>query len=249
MVIAEAVTEFSQGQRDATAREEVQRLGFLAHELRNGLASAAAAHRIVQRGLVGVGGSTSHLLEEALKRMKDIIDRSLSEVRLRGEPTIERRRSRVIDLVGEVEILLEFEANARSVHLHIEVAPDLIIDVDRHLVLSAISNLVQNAIKFTVINGNVWVRSKAVDNRVLIEIEDECGGLPPGKIEELFQPFTQKGTDKKGLGLGLSISKRAVELNDGNVTARDLPGKGCIFTINLPQAFALPGEAEGRPLL
>ena len=100
----------------------------------------------------------------------------------------------------------------------------------------ALSNLVQNAIKFTKADGNVWIRGRNVTGRVLIEVEDECGGLPPGKVEELFLPFSQKGTDRTGVGLGLSISKHAISLNDGQVSARDLPRKGCIFTIDLPRA-------------
>ena len=244
VAIAEAVTEFSHGQRDTAATEEVERLGFLAHEMRNALGNAAAAHQMILKGMVGVGGSTSQLLGDALRRMKDIIDRSLSEVRLRGEHTVELRRCRVIDIVGEVEATGLLEALPRSIQLHIEVSPDLIVEVDRHLVVSALSNLVQNAIKFTAINGNVWIRGTAVSDRVLIEIEDQCGGLPAGKIEELFRPFTQKGTDRTGLGLGLSISRRAIALNEGQVSARDLPGKGCIFTIDLPRAHAITGQGE-----
>ncbi len=244
VAIAEAVTEFSQGQRDATAREEVQRLGFLAHEMRNALSNAVAAHHLIKKGVVGFCGSTSRVLEDALSRMKDIIDQSLSEVRLRGDQTVERLRWRVIDLVGEVEATATFEASARAVQLNMEVAPELEIDADRHLVVSAISNLVQNAVKFTRLNGNVWIRGTCVEGRVLLEIEDECGGFPPGSIEELFRPFSQTGTDRTGVGLGLLITRRALSLNDGQVSARDIPGKGCVFTIDLPRAPALPRERE-----
>ncbi len=242
IAIAEAVTEFSGAQRDSTTREEVQRLGFLAHEMRNALSNAAAAHQMIKKGIVGLGGSTNQILEDAFQRMKDIIDRSLSEVRLRGEPCVEPRRWRVVDLAGEVEATGVFEADARSIQLHIEVAPDLYIEADRHLVVSALSNLVQNAIKFTKPNGNVWIRGKAALDRILIEVEDECGGLPPGKIEELFRPYTQKGEDRTGLGLGLSISRRAVSLNDGQISAQDIPAQGCIFTIDLPRSNAMPEE-------
>ena len=132
--------------------------------------------------------------------------------------------------------------------MHVSVAPDLIVLADRHLMVSALSNLVQNAIKFTIPEGTVWIRANAKEDRVLIEVEDQCGGLPEGKIEALFKPFIQKGTDKSGIGLGLSISRRSIELSDGHLTANDLPGRGCIFTINLPRIASLPGEAEGEPV-
>jgi signal transduction histidine kinase len=79
------------------------------------------------------------------------------------------------------------------------------------------------------------LKAHAIADRVVIEIEDECGGLPPGKAEELFQPFMQRAADRSGLGLGLSISNRGVEANGGRLHVRDLPGKGCIFTIDLPR--------------
>jgi signal transduction histidine kinase len=82
----------------------------------------------------------------------------------------------------------------------------------------------------------VSLRTLASGDRVLIEIEDECGGLPPGKAEELFLPFSQRATDRSGLGLGLAISRRAVEQSGGSIRVRDLPGKGCLFTIDIPLA-------------
>jgi len=84
VAIAEAVTEFNRGQDDIITQNEVQRLGVLAHELRNSLATVAAAHRMIKSGMAGVGESTNKVLEEALNRMKEIIDDSLSEVQLRA---------------------------------------------------------------------------------------------------------------------------------------------------------------------
>jgi signal transduction histidine kinase len=66
-------------------------------------------------------------------------------------------------------------------------------------------------------------------------VADKCGGLPPGKVEEMFRPFTQQGSDKTGVGLGLSISRRSVEANGGVLSVRDMPGDGCVFTIDLPR--------------
>jgi signal transduction histidine kinase len=103
---------------------------------------------------------------------------------------------------------------------------------------SAVSNLLQNAFKFSRRNGTVSLTARAVGNRILIEVEDACGGLPDGKIEELFRPFKQRSSDRSGLGLGLSITRRAVEANDGTLKARSVAGKGCVFTIDLPRSAA-----------
>jgi signal transduction histidine kinase len=79
----------------------------------------------------------------------------------------------------------------------------------------------------------------AVAGRILVDVCDNCGGLPAGDHEAMFRPFIQSETDKQGLGLGLSISRRSVEANGGKLSVRDVPGVGCIFTIDLPR-LALP---------
>jgi len=70
---------------------------------------------------------------------------------------------------------------------------------------------------------------------VLIEVQDECGGLPGGDITEIFRPFEQRSANRAGLGLGLAFSRTAIEANHGRIYARNLPGIGCIFTVDLPR--------------
>ena len=82
------------------------------------------------------------------------------------------------------------------------------MEVDRQIVAGAIANLMQNAFKFTRQGGHVSLRTSVTEDRVLIEVEDQCGGLPPGKAEELFDAFQQRGEDRSGLGLGLFISRK-----------------------------------------
>jgi len=80
-----------------------------------------------------------------------------------------------------------------------------------------------------------------LSDRILIDVKDHCGGLPAGDAERMFQPFTQNGADKTGLGLGLSIARRSVEGSNGTLSVRDVPGTGCIFTVSLPR-YAVPAE-------
>lgn len=234
--IAWAVTEFDYKKEEATQRNELQRLGFLAHEMRNALNTATMAYRMIKQGVVGAGGSTSQLLDDAHKRLRDIIERSLSEVRLRSNPTIELENLPLLPLMSEVEVSSSFEAIARAVEVRVSVPANLEVNADRHLLGSALTNLLQNAIKFTSRGSTVWVSAKVRGDQVLIEVEDQCGGLHKDKIEELFKPFVQKGGDLSGIGLGLAIARRAVELNKGKLSARNVPGKGCVFSIELPRA-------------
>ena len=121
------------------------------------------------------------------------------------------------------------------------------INADRQLLASAVSNLLQNAFKFTHSGGHVALRAQKKMDRVFIEIEDECGGLPAGQTEELFRTFGRRHADKTGLGLGLAISRRSVTVNGGELQVKNMPGKGCIFSIDLAAgvlAAATPPRAE-----
>ena len=66
----------------------------------------------------------------------------------------------------------------------------------------------------------------------------DFGGLPNGDAEKMFSPFTQRGDDRSGLGLGLSIARQSIAADDGQIMVENFPGTGCAFTISLPRRFA-----------
>jgi signal transduction histidine kinase len=139
----------------------------------------------------------------------------------------------------EVSVAANLHAEDRDIRLTVtSVDPALAVTADPHLLASAVMNLLQNAFKYTPAKGSVALRTQADKGRVLIEIEDECGGLTQHETEEeMFRSFgDRRKTDRSGLGLGLAISRRAVQACGGEIRSRDLPGKGCVFTIDLPSA-------------
>lgn len=232
IAIAEAVTGFTQ-RAIIENIDSTKRIGFLVHELRNSLAAALIAHSMVKKGIVDADGSTNALLERNLNRMRDLLDRSFAAVRMQHDKVVAPQRALLLDIAGEVEATASEEARSRGLTIKVEVAPQLQITVDRNYLVSALSNLVQNAIKYSRPGGTIRIRSRETEKHAMLDVEDQCGGLPKGKAEELFKPFTQKGFVRTGLGLGLAISRQAVEMNGGTLTVRDLPGKGCVFTITL----------------
>ena len=234
--IAQAVTEFARQRDTSVADHGTERQAFFVHELRNRLGNAMLAYEILKTGTVGIGGSTGGILGKNLVALRDLIDRSLAELRLEAG-LHHREHVPVTELMEEVEVAAMIEANSRGLQLTVTaVEPGPAIDVDRQLIAAALANLLQNAFKFSPRTGNIILRTDTATarGRVLIEVEDECGGLPPGKAEDLFLPFEQRGADRSGLGLGLAIARESVETNGGELRARNLPGRGCIFTIGLP---------------
>lgn len=235
-VTAAAVGEYGRIRERSISSEGTERMGMLAHELRNLLSTAVLSYESVRSGRVAVDGSTGAVLGRSLRGLREVIDRSLAEVRLGSGPPV-RERTLVAELVEEIEIAATLDAKARGVDLTVApVAHGLEIEVDRQLLASALSNLLQNAFKFTPRGGRVSLATRAENERVLFEIADECGGLAPGVAENLFRPFERRGSDRTGLGLGLTISQRCVEANGGMLHVRSLPGTGCVFTADLPAA-------------
>jgi len=235
--IADSVTEFSR-QREATLlaggrARAAEDLGLFAHELRNLLATATLAYEAVRTGGVGVSGSTGAMLGRSLTSLRHLVHRSLAAVRLEVGVELPERVV-VAELIEEIEVDSLLEARAKGLQLTIE-APDrtTVVVADRQILASVIANLVQNALKCTRPGSHVILRSSATGDRVRIEVEDECGGLPPGKIDTLFTPFEQRGADRSGLGLGLAICARGTRAIGGTLSVRDKPGTGCVFSVEL----------------
>ncbi len=212
--IAHSVTEYERRRDESLAYNGTERLGILAHELRNRLTAATLAFSILQEGTVGVGGSTGAVLGRSLRALRVLVDNALASVRLEAGLRQGERIS-VPHLVAEVEVEATMGAKAASVELAISpVEADLEVEADPQILSAAISNLLQNAFKFSRRPGHVSMRTTATPDHVRIEVEDECGGLPPGSAERLFRPFEPRGK-KTGLGLGLSISRTGVEAMGG----------------------------------
>jgi signal transduction histidine kinase/ActR/RegA family two-component response regulator len=238
--IADAVTEFTLQHDTFVAEEAVQamneRLAFLAHELRNLIQTATLAFTAVKSGKVALTGATGSLLEHSLIAMHGLVNHSLAEARVTAGMPARFERISLVDFIRQVKLSATLEAQIRGCSFTAsDVDPTLAVDADRDLLLSAVGNLLQNAFKFTGDHTQVSVHAYAAANRILIDIEDHCGGLPSGYAEKMFNPFTQGGPDKSGLGIGLAIARRSVEAMNGILSVRDVPGSGCIFTVDLPR--------------
>jgi signal transduction histidine kinase len=238
--IAVAVTEFArQGEvaredHDASAVNE--RLGMLAHEMRNHLNTTILAITAIKMGSVGFGGATSGALDRSLIGMRTLIDRTLTEVRLAGGAKPLWETIEIGPFIEEVRVSAALEATQKGCVLDVlPIEPGLVVHADRHILASAVSNLLQNAFKFTHHGTAVTLRVHASDGRVLIEVEDECGGLAKDIEKQIFRPFDQRSADRSGVGLGLSLSRHGVESLGGALTVRNLPGRGCVFAIDLPR--------------
>jgi signal transduction histidine kinase len=199
--IALAVTEYNH-QRDTLVADRQakafnEQLGNFAHELRNELNSATLALSAIRAGNVGLSGATGSVLDRSLVGMRNLIDRSLSQVRMTSGLPIEHAIFSLADFIEEARLAASLEAEIKGCTLTVTaVDPLLAVAADRDLLFSALGNLLQNAFKFTLPQTEVTLNAYAAADDVLVEVLDHCGGLPVGAADIMFRPFTQSGDDR-----------------------------------------------------
>jgi signal transduction histidine kinase len=232
-------------------RHKDEFLAMLAHELRNPLAPIRNAVHLMKM---------KSLQDPQLLLARDIIDRQLLQLsRLvddlldvsritRGKINLARQRVELHELVERAVETITPAIEARGHTLTVEV-PDrpLAIYGDPMRLTQALGNVLGNAAKYTETGGHITVRARRRRRDVEISVRDTGIGIMPEVLPCIFDLFTQidqpNGRPQGGLGIGLALVRRLVEMHGGTVTASsDGPGKGCDFLIRLPLSIERADE-------
>jgi PAS domain S-box-containing protein len=259
--------------RDVTARrradealKEANRnkdefLALLAHELRNPLAPIRNSLQVMR--LAGENGEVlawvRGIMERQLGHMVRLIDDLLDVSRItRGK--VELRRA-LLDVSQVVETALETSRpliEAAAHRLDVKLPPRaLLLDGDLTRLAQVVSNLLNNAAKYTPSGGRIELAVESRDREAILSVRDDGIGIPPDQIERIFEMFTQVDRNRDraqgGLGIGLTLVRKLVEMHGGTVEARsEGEDKGSEFVIRLPLApddMGLDGYAgHGRTL-
>jgi signal transduction histidine kinase/ActR/RegA family two-component response regulator len=239
--------------RDADRRKD-EFLAVLAHELRNPLAPIRNALHIMRLtggrnpGSDGVG----EMIERQVNHMVRLVDDLLEVSRVtRGK--IELRKSR-IDVATVVRNAIEtsrpvLESAGHALELDLPESP-LVLEGDLVRLTQIVANLLNNAAKYTPAGGRIAVRARRDGRHAVVAVADTGIGIPPDMLRRVFEPFAQvdqhASRAQGGLGIGLTLVKRLVELHGGSVHAQSAgEGRGSEFVIRLP--LAAGAAAEGRP--
>ncbi len=217
-------------------------LAMLAHELRNPLAPIANAVALLRRtGAQADLGWCLEVIDRQTMHLTRLVDDLLDVSRIsRG---IIELRPAPMDVADMVTRALEasrpaIEARRHGLHVRLPRTP-LRIHGDLVRLTQAVSNLLTNAAKFTDEGGRIWLTLEATADGVVIRVRDSGRGLDQAQIASIFDLFYQVDSSiartEGGLGIGLSLAKRLVEMHGGTIGVRsDGPGKGSEFSIRLP---------------
>jgi signal transduction histidine kinase len=236
--VAHAVSEYSR-QRDAELlRQANEHFAFIAHELRDPISSATMAFDILKSEVeLPAESHAVGAVERGLKRTTELIEQTLRVARVASGIELRRQWTTLGALFADVELGATPEARSKGVELRLVIEKDERVSLDVRLVRSALGNLFRNAVKYTSPGSAVELRGRVAEGRIVIEVEDRCGGLPPGKVEEAFAPFVRLDNRPGGFGLGLAIAKQAMDSHGGSIRVQNIPGKGCVFVLELPVAI------------
>ena len=237
---------------DATERKNADRrkdefLATLAHELRNPLAPIRTGLQALARpGGEGAAGTVIRaIMERQLSQMVRLIDDLLDVSRISsGKVVLQRSR---VDLRAIAELAIEasqpfIAAGQHDFVAELPVGP-VWVDGDASRLSQVISNLLNNAAKYTSEGGKLRLSLSRDETRAIVRVQDNGVGIPPEMLNEVFDMFTQvnRTLDRSqgGLGIGLSLVRRLTELHGGNVSAESAGlGHGSTFTVRIPTLAA-----------
>jgi two-component system sensor histidine kinase SenX3 len=232
---------------DVTTRERLESMrrdfvANLSHELKTPLGGMAAlSDSMIGETDDAVIARLAERVASEAQRMSMVIDDLLDLSRIESRADVQFEEVDVAAIVNEAVSLQRLNADAAEIRLEVD-APRLDpIRVDRTQMLSAISNLIENAIKYSERGDSVKIRLSN-GNAVKIEVADEGIGIAQADLERIFERFYRVDRARSratgGTGLGLAIAKHAVENNGGSIMVRSTEGQGSTFTITLPRGGA-----------
>ncbi|HTR50515.1 MAG TPA: ATP-binding protein, partial [Kofleriaceae bacterium] len=242
---------------DADRRKD-EFLAMLAHELRNPLSPITTAGELLSR-TVGVDSRSKiavEMIKRQAKQLTRLIDDLLDVSRI-TQGRIELRRS-VVDLASIIAHAVEtvepqLRAKSQNLSTLAESYEPLCVNGDSARLVQCVANVLANAIKYTDTGGDIRVRTRAAGQNAVIEITDTGVGITEALLPKVFDLFVQSDRTldraQGGLGIGLAVVKRLIEMHGGEVTARSPgPGAGATFEIRLPRvARTQTGEIELAP--
>jgi signal transduction histidine kinase len=235
--IAKAVKSYIESRDLSARRSEAEHIGFLTHELRNPLSTAImATTRLRKKPEVATAeGNTLDMLERALHRIRSLIDGTLMTQRLEAR----EMECRPVDItlgtiMTDATRAAELEAAQKGIAFNVRYDAEAQIYVDPGLTISAVQNVVDNAVKFTD-RGRVDVVAEDRTSDVIIHVYDNCDGLSDQELKTIFEPFKRAHPGKAGTGLGLAIARQAVEAQGGQIGAESGGERGCHFWLTLPK--------------
>ncbi len=233
--------------RDVTAYRELEKLKAdfvttVSHDLRAPMGILRGYSTMIQ--MVGELNQQQKeyatKITDGLEGLDQMVEKLLDIGRIESGEKLQIEKVAPIDLIDHVVRLLQPQAAQRKIQVmrELTLSQDVEIEADKTLLQQALYNLIDNAIKFSTVNGQVYLRLQKLDNKVVFEIQDQGPGIAPLDIPKIFErgSLVNRNQDGyvKGSGLGLTIVKSIADRHNGRVYVKSVLGKGSTFFLEIP---------------
>ncbi|HEY8731541.1 MAG TPA: ATP-binding protein, partial [Candidatus Limnocylindria bacterium] len=231
-------------QLEVANRHKSEFLANMSHELRTPLNAIIGFSEVLQQRMFGeLNDQQADYLEDIktsgqhlLTLINDILDLSKIEA---GRMELEAAPFSLVAALNNAVTLVRERAQSHGIKLELVVAPELDTMVaDERKLKQVLVNLLANAVKFTPDGGTITLRAVRENGEVRLAVHDTGIGIAPEDQRRIFEEFQQAShqgeRSREGTGLGLTLSKRMVELHGGTISVDSAPGKGSTFTVALP---------------
>ncbi len=238
--------------RDISERKELDILrndltSMIYHDLRSPLANISSSLDLL-RSLAKIESddqlqAVMRIAEHSVGRIQRLLSSLLDLNRLEaGQPIVSQQVAEARHIVAEAVAAVRPQAGGRQQRIKVLLDDTLRkLWVDPDMILRVLTNLLENAIKFSPAGSTIYVGVREEDSMALFWVQDEGPGIPPEEAEHIFDKFKRLRSEKgpKGLGIGLAFCRLAVNGHGGKIWVESQPGQGCTFYFTLP--FAPPG--------
>jgi two-component system, sensor histidine kinase len=230
----------AQAQAEIRAREDI--LSIVSHDLGNPITAVGTYAEILRKFGSTTGNEKVERLAQrqltAIERMNRLVNDLLDASRIEGgRLSLDKQFTDVADIVAHVVEIMGPSAARKSQRLESVKARGSVVHCDRDRLYQVLSNLVNNAIKFTPEKGTITIAAEAAPTELVLCVRDEGPGIAENDLPHIFDRYWQaSGPNRRGLGLGLAIAKGIVLAHGGRIWVDSQPGNGAAFFIALPYA-------------
>lgn len=232
-------------------------LATLAHELRNPLAPLSNSLHILalSKDLSPTVAGVREIMERQVNLMVRLVDDLLEVSRItRGNIELRRVPVALADVLASAIEISRPVVDQALHQLNVVFPPEtVVLNADACRLAQVFANLINNAAKYTPEGGKIWVSTRSEGSQVVVSVRDSGLGIPSDMLHRIFEMFAQVDRTRRraqgGLGIGLTLAKRLVEMHGGQIEARSAGlGKGSEFLVRLPLATSSPAQAMEAPV-
>jgi signal transduction histidine kinase len=217
-------------------------IGMMSHDLRTPLARIQGMTEVMLQDENPLSTSQREALDTIQQSGKDqlhFINTILNYAKIESQGIeLHLATKDINELIKEVVKKHEFLAKVKHIHVNLELEPMFSIKIDPELIKQVLSNIIENAIKYSPEKSSILISTEEKDNKVVIQVADQGLGIPSDELPNIFMKFFRSKNAKispiKGSGLGLYLAKYFVNLHGGEISAESAIGQGSTFTVELP---------------